>query len=940
VACPDDNTLVAMLERALDPARLAEIEVHIDSCEHCRRVVGEAGNASQLALGSNQVPPTLPAEGDAAPRRPSEPVFDGRYEIERVLGQGGMGKVYLARDKTLGREVALKVHRAGSGVDRLHREAIAMAKLAHPNAVTVFEVGTVDDRLYVAMEYVRGTTLRGWLALEVRPWREVLAKLIEAGRGLAAAHAAGLIHRDFKPENVLVGDDGRPRVGDFGLARVGKAEPSEPSSPEQSTDAKMTETGTVLGTPAYMALEQIHGEVVDARADQFAFCVVAWEALYGARPFTGKTLGALAAAISDGALPRPARTEIPDRVRHVLSRGLSATAGQRYADMPALLSALEAAAAPRTRRVLALAIAGTLVVGGTAAFGATTLLAQHRDKQCTLAGSEIRGVFSPEVRAQLQQAFAASGSQIQAASFERMADVLARHTESLARAAETACRTSDDEPARLAEARRRCLADEVSAMRSLIGVMMHPEPATVARAPSAAWGLWSAAPCADPSALLAGRAPAPASTALASEYAAVKALLASGGYEVGEARATKLLEAARGEKNPDAELATLLVLAELRAEISTPDQIAPLLHDAVALAEREGRDLEAIRALAQLANLTGVEQHDYAAAHRHAQLALAKLARLGDGNPALRGALLGIEGQVLLDENRLAEADDAMRRAIVELERAYGPDHPDVAEATGTLSQVQRARGDLQGSLASSQRTLTVLERAFGPEHPLVAGSQMNLATPLIALGRLDEARPLLEHADQVFARVYGEVHPVRAGIYGNLGQLEEAAGKPAAAQAAYERATKVLEAVEGPDSANVSGARRDIARMIYAQGKVEEAIAEQTRAIAILEKLGDDGAPRLVSALVELANFELDRDRFAHGLAIAERALGLGLARPAEANPDELAVAKFAVARGLVGIKGDRVRAKKLFDEARTAITDERRAMLDAWRAGPGASI
>src|ERR1700733_13934359 len=210
-----------MVEQALEPAVFAELEIHIDSCEQCRKIIAAAAVSRSLAVGT----PAL-AVTESADLAKLEAIVDvsinGRYVIDSILGRGGMGTVYLAKDVTLGREVALKLHRAGSGsgADRLHREAIAMAKLAHPNVVTVFEIATVEDRLYVAMEYVRGSTLRDWMT-ERHTWRATIAMLVGVGKRLAAGHAAGLVHRDFKPENVLVGEDGRPRVGDFGLARVG-----------------------------------------------------------------------------------------------------------------------------------------------------------------------------------------------------------------------------------------------------------------------------------------------------------------------------------------------------------------------------------------------------------------------------------------------------------------------------------------------------------------------------------------------------------------------------------------------------------------------------------------------------------------------------------------------------------------------------------------------
>ena len=310
--CPDDNTLVAVVDGA---TALAEVEIHIDSCDDCRQIIS-------LSVGRDELG-----------------AINNRYVIDAVLGRGGMGTVYLARDLSLDREVALKLHRPGSNNERLHREAIAMAKLAHPNVVTVFEAATVDDRLYVAMEYVRGETLRGWLEAAPRSWRTIVDVLLQSGQGLAAAHAAGLVHRDFKPENVLVGEDGRPRVGDFGLARVGAG----PSGAKPYGDGTTTRTGEVMGTPAYMAPEQLAGGDVDARTDQFAFCVVAWECLFGKRPYAGRTMAALADAMHRGELHRPPpRSDVPPRIREVLARGLAIDPAERYPDMCALLAALRA----------------------------------------------------------------------------------------------------------------------------------------------------------------------------------------------------------------------------------------------------------------------------------------------------------------------------------------------------------------------------------------------------------------------------------------------------------------------------------------------------------------------------------------------------------------------------------------------------------------------
>ncbi len=240
---------------------------------------------------------TVPLHGEAPrPRDPSAEALErgaavGRYVILDRIGAGGMGVVYAAYDPELDRRVALKLLRtdrfAAPGHLRLLREAKALARLTHPNVVAVHDAGTFGDQVFVAMELVEGETLRQWLEAGARSWREVLDRLLAAGRGLAAAHAAGLVHRDFKPENVLLGRDGRVRVVDFGLAKALADAAEEPAAPDSGGElaSPLTEWGAVLGTPAYMAPEQIRGIAADARSDQFSFCVALYEALYGERPF-------------------------------------------------------------------------------------------------------------------------------------------------------------------------------------------------------------------------------------------------------------------------------------------------------------------------------------------------------------------------------------------------------------------------------------------------------------------------------------------------------------------------------------------------------------------------------------------------------------------------------------------------------------------------------
>ncbi len=288
------------------------------------------------------------------------PTAIGRYEVERTLGAGGMGVVVAARDPSLDRTVAIKLIRRGLGDDqarraRLLREARAMAKLAHPNVVQVFEVGEHEGMVFVAMEFIAGEDLRAWMErARDGGWREVLEVFLQAGRGLAAAHAAGLVHRDFKPENVFVGEGGRARVGDFGLARASSDSARDPAAPRPggSRDEALTMTGAVLGTPAYMAPEQHCGRATDARTDQFAYCVALWEALCGERPFAGETLEELADAVVSGRRRVPPRgRSVPSELWVALERGLSTDPSERFPGMNELLALLEllVSARPRTR---------------------------------------------------------------------------------------------------------------------------------------------------------------------------------------------------------------------------------------------------------------------------------------------------------------------------------------------------------------------------------------------------------------------------------------------------------------------------------------------------------------------------------------------------------------------------------------------------------------
>jgi TolB-like protein/Tfp pilus assembly protein PilF len=335
-------------------------------------VKSPAGQSSRL---TEEAGPTQPAGAEALSGTASgfgaapldRGIALGRYVLQELVAGGGMGVVYLAHDPELNRKIALKLLRPGAwgnlsrgeAQSRLMREAQAMARLSHPNVIAVHDVGTCDDQVFIAMEYISGRTLSQWLAQNQHSYRDVLAVFIQAGRGLAAAHVAGMVHRDFKPDNVLVGDTGQVKVLDFGLARAveGAAEETHAQSLEWSTPGRLgeqlTRTGAFLGTPNYMAPEQLKRGPTDARSDQFSYCVALHEALYAERPFAGDSVEALLAEEVAGNVresPNPLR--VPNRIRRILLRGLSPDPKNRYPSMEPLIEAFVDAGKPRAPRVL------------------------------------------------------------------------------------------------------------------------------------------------------------------------------------------------------------------------------------------------------------------------------------------------------------------------------------------------------------------------------------------------------------------------------------------------------------------------------------------------------------------------------------------------------------------------------------------------------------
>jgi TolB-like protein len=381
----------ACLDGSADTSSFERFKSHLCECESCLQLVLMLAPAPPPAAGPQTLVATEPAGGAVPAVDLPAGAAVGRYRTLYRIGEGGMGVVYAAHDPELDRNIAVKVLRSERARDpaalraRLQREAQALARLSHPNVITIYDVGTAAGGVFIAMELVDGGTLGQWLRRD-HPWRVILEQFARAGRGLEAAHKAGLVHRDFKPENVLVGNDGSVRVTDFGLARrLRELDGESASGGESLLGLSMTGTGMLLGTPAYMAPEQMSGGTIDARTDIFSFCVALYEALYRQRPFVGQDLVELRAAVAAGRIRPPPKSDVPRRVHRALLVGLRAAPAERYATMRELLDALaKAARTARSRRRLAVAtvLTAASLLGGTAAVQRL----RHRTIVATRAG--------------------------------------------------------------------------------------------------------------------------------------------------------------------------------------------------------------------------------------------------------------------------------------------------------------------------------------------------------------------------------------------------------------------------------------------------------------------------------------------------------------------------------------------------------------------------
>ncbi len=786
-----------------------------------------------------------------------------------------------------------------------------MAQLYHPNVVTVFDVGTHQDSVFIAMEYVEGRTLREWLKQKKPAQKDVLDILKAAGRGLVAAHKQGIVHRDFKPGNVIIGEDGRVRVLDFGLAhsttpegkKTAMEESGEYSSsssdsgdkpmpdlaaslgsgesipsrelmakqalatsldPERSLSesgsaptgdllkglllSSLTRTGTLMGTPYYMSPEQHRRQPTDELSDQFSFCVVLHEALYGKLPFAGTRYLEFARNVVKGRLqPTPTDANVPGWISRVLQRGLQAKPDKRYDSMQVLLEELDHdPAAARTRR---LTIASFLTLALLAAFGIWDGVTRD-SRRCQGAETRLDGIWDSDVEQRVRTAFGKTGRPYAAGTFQRVKKHLDLRRDAWVGMWTEACEATHihgSQSGKMLDLRMHCLDRKLIEFNALTELFSHhADGRVVDKAVHATLALSTLDRCADKEALSAAFPPPedPEIRArvqkLQKELEDVRALTTSGKVPEGFELAQKVLKRAEATDFKPLIAESMYAFSELNTKLGHYQEAEKLFRKTLVLGAEARHDEVVAKAAKEFLYLTGYKLGRYEAGLQSYPLVEGALVR-GGNDPKLRARTISVVGILLERLGRYQESVQHEKQALALRTEALGAEHPATASSLNNLGIVYERIGEYEESLRYHRRALAIREKALGDRHISVAESLNNLGIVLQRNGDLDESQKVLERADALWAAALGEEIPVRAHAMNNLGNVFNAKGQWDKAMEQYGKALGIWEKSAGMNHSNLAHPLTGMGQCSLALGNISAARKYLERALAIRQsKAGD----------------------------------------------------------------------------------------------------
>ncbi|HEY5924410.1 MAG TPA: tetratricopeptide repeat protein [Kofleriaceae bacterium] len=896
-----------------------------DATEHdvpATDVTKREGHASERTpTGQRNPPPMYLDRGD--------PI--GRYVVLDRLGEGGMGVVYSAFDPELDRKVAIKLLQGKTGGSTsmgdqawLLREAQALARLAHPNVVNVHDVGTLPgDRVFVAMELVDGLTLRKWVKSEARSWRDVLPVMIAAGQGLAAAHAAGLVHRDVKPDNVLVGNDGRVRVMDFGLAKVSHDPDSGPvprtSASELSIDARsplaesLTVAGTVVGTPAYMAPELYDGNAADAASDQFSFGVMLFEALYRTRPFTKEQLMPPRAEV-----PKPKQVDagnVPAKLQRIVLRALSIDPAQRFPSMATLLAELGVDPNAGRRRILI--GTGVLALAG-AGVAAVLLLTPPSLEPCQGIDQRLAGVWDAGVKKKISAAFSATKKPYATQAFaalERSFDGYAKEWVATSTESCRATRVRRDQTEDVLSLRQSCLDQRLDELRAVTQLLAESDGGIVDKAEKIGGQLEPLASCSNVAVLRAPGVPTaaqrPKLAVINKHIADAKANMIIGRYLPTLVGAQKALDLAKQVGLESAVAEAELVRGAGMISTGNAAEAVSAYQNASWAALRGKRDDLAAAAAYMSAMITSDVLGNPTEAQIFVDLGDAAAARAGLSS-VLEQKRHTVAGLVAAKRGDNEAAVAAHEKALAAAQRIAGPD-----DAAVWGDEVMLATTLLKAQLYTRavkhfEHAMSVREKIVGSDHADIAVMLTMAGVAYSHLGERGKAKAAYDRALAIREKAYGKRNPLLITTLNNYADLLRMQEDWPAAQAMIDRAMDIAKIAPGPDHPLSHTVATSHAEIVGGSGKIVEARKLFDELLARERRLSSETLPITLAARAEL---ELRQRAWADAAMFAEQAIA-AFERAGGMENSELVAPLVTLAKARIGA-GDRAVAKPLVERA-----------------------
>ena len=906
-----------------------------------------------------------PSEGELTPTR------IGRFTVLDRLGRGGMGMVFMGFDVELDRKVAIKLllpeHGGPEARIRLMREAQAMAKLSHPNVVQIYEVGTHalgtgEAKVFIAMEFVRGDTLGDWLEPE-RSLEEILQIFTQAGRGLSAAHHAGLVHRDFKPDNVMVGDDGRVRVLDFGLAAErdhGRPPRQRPAVEDQvhrrarehsgrAGDDSLTRTGAIMGTPAYMSPEQHLGLEAGPGSDQFSFCVALYTAVYRQAPFAGRKLLALMRSVTSGELRDPPKShEAPAKLLRVLTRGLSVEPSERFVSMDELLAELERLPPPGARR-LGLTALAVAVIGGAVMLRAA-IQREPDPEPCAQVGDALSEVWSMEREQAIAASFDASALPYAAETWIRIQPRLDAYALAWVDARRDTCEATHlrhEQSGALLDRRMRCLDGRRTELDAALELLEQADSDVVRHAASMVPSPAELERCAPANLSAQDDARANMDPELAEAAGELELLLArasarydAGKYDDGLALAEQVEARAGTLGLPSIEAQAGLQAGLLHERNGDYRRATQTLTEGYFTALSVDDDDTAIACAAQLTFVVGAREAHFdrgLAWGRHGESLLARAqARAKDRDTRrLQATLDNNIGVVLKAQGDIEGAHQRYTSALALRLGLSGESELRIASLHNNLALVSRSRGDHSQAIAEIDQAIEIWERLYGPIHPELVLAYNNAGLTANSAGQLERARAHYLRAIEIGEASLGPDHPTLGHPYNNLGALDLDADDLDAAGPNFERALAIWTAAHGPDHIMVSVVVFNLAEIAQRSGDHALAIERYEQTLRIdAETLGADD-PSLASADFAIAvsaealgDFERARSEYER---VVELNAGL---EEREIDAELLAQSQFNLAKLVLVLDRAPRSAERLAQAAYVHADVEQRADIEAWLA------